>query len=34
MGEFTLTWWLTTLGWLATVAMVTAAIGMFAAWGS
>jgi NRAMP (natural resistance-associated macrophage protein)-like metal ion transporter len=34
MGEFTLTRWLTTFGWLATVVMVTAAIGMFAAWGS
>jgi Mn2+/Fe2+ NRAMP family transporter len=34
MGDFTLTKWLTVLGWLATVVMAAAAIGMFATWGS
>jgi NRAMP (natural resistance-associated macrophage protein)-like metal ion transporter len=34
MGQFTLTPWLKTLGWLATVVMAAAAIGMFATWGS
>jgi hypothetical protein len=34
MGEFTLTPWLKTLGWLATAAMAAAAIGMFATWSS
>ena len=33
MGEFTLTKWLTGLGWLATAAMAAAAVGMFATWG-
>jgi Mn2+/Fe2+ NRAMP family transporter len=33
MGQFTLTPWLKTFGWLATVAMAAAAIGMFATWG-
>src|ERR1700728_950227 len=33
MGQFTLKFWLTTLGWLATAAMAVAAIGMFATWG-
>lgn len=32
MGQFTLTPWLTALGWLATAAMVLAAVGMFATW--
>ena len=34
MGQFTLTPWLKTLGWLATAVMAAAAIGMFATWGS
>ena len=34
MGEFTLTPWLKTLGWLATAVMAAAAVGMFATWGS
>ena len=34
MGQFTLTPWLTTLGWLASAVMAMAAIGMFATWGS
>jgi NRAMP (natural resistance-associated macrophage protein)-like metal ion transporter len=34
MGEFTLTPWLNTLGWLASAVMAAAAIGMFATWGS
>jgi Mn2+/Fe2+ NRAMP family transporter len=34
MGQFTLSPWLKTLGWLATAAMAVAAIGMFATWGS
>jgi Mn2+/Fe2+ NRAMP family transporter len=34
MGNFTLTKWLTVLGWLATAVMAAAAIGMFATWGS
>lgn len=34
MGEFTLTRWLTVLGWLATATMAAAAVGMFATWGS
>jgi NRAMP (natural resistance-associated macrophage protein)-like metal ion transporter len=34
MGQFTLTPWLTTLGWLASAVMAAAAIGMFATWGS
>lgn len=34
MGQFTLSRWLKTLGWLATAAMAVAAIGMFATWGS
>jgi Mn2+/Fe2+ NRAMP family transporter len=33
MGQFTLTRWLTGLGWLATAVMAAAAIGMFATWG-
>ena len=33
MGEFTLTKWLTGLGWLATAAMAAAAVGMFATGG-
>jgi NRAMP (natural resistance-associated macrophage protein)-like metal ion transporter len=33
MGQFTLTLALKTLGWLATVVMIAAAIGMFATWG-
>jgi NRAMP (natural resistance-associated macrophage protein)-like metal ion transporter len=32
MGQFTLTPWLTTLGWLASAVMAAAAIGMFATW--
>ena len=32
MGQFTLTKWLTGLGWLATAAMAAAAVGMFATW--
>jgi len=34
MGQFTLTPWLKTLGWLATAVMAVAAIGMFATWGN
>ena len=34
MGQFTLTSWLMSLGWLATAAMTAASIGMFATWGS
>jgi Mn2+/Fe2+ NRAMP family transporter len=34
MGQFTLTPWLTTLGWLACAVMATVAIGMFATWSS
>ena len=34
MGQFTLTKWLTVLGWLGTAIMAAAAIGMFATWGS
>jgi NRAMP (natural resistance-associated macrophage protein)-like metal ion transporter len=34
MGQFTLSPWLKTLGWLATAAMAAAAIGMFATWGN
>jgi NRAMP (natural resistance-associated macrophage protein)-like metal ion transporter len=34
MGDFTITKWLTVLGWLATAVMAAAAIGMFATWGS
>ena len=34
MGQFTLTPWLTALGWLATAVMTLAAVGMFATWGS
>jgi hypothetical protein len=34
MGQFTLTPWLTTLGWLASAVMAAAAVGMFATWGS
>jgi Mn2+/Fe2+ NRAMP family transporter len=34
MGQFTLTRWLTGLGWLATAVMAMAAIGMFATWGN
>ena len=34
MGQFTLTPWLKSLGWLATGAMAAAAIGMFATWGN
>ena len=34
MGQFTLTPWLLSLGWLATAAMAAAAIGMFATWGN
>jgi len=34
MGQFTLTRWLTGLGWLATAVMAIAAIGMFATWGN
>jgi Mn2+/Fe2+ NRAMP family transporter len=34
MGNFTLTKWLTVLGWLATAVMGAAAVGMFATWGS
>ncbi len=33
MGQFTLTPWLKILGWLATVVMAVAAVGMFATWG-
>ena len=33
MGQFTLSPWLKTLGWLATAVMAVAAIGMFATWG-
>jgi len=34
MGQFTLTKWLTGLGWLATAVMAAAAVGMFATWGN
>ena len=34
MGQFTLTKWLTVLGWLGTAIMAAAAIGMFVTWGS
>jgi Mn2+/Fe2+ NRAMP family transporter len=34
MDQFTLTPWLTTLGWLACAVMATVAIGMFATWSS
>jgi Mn2+/Fe2+ NRAMP family transporter len=34
MGQFTLTRWLMTLGWLATAMMALAAIGMVATWGN
>jgi Mn2+/Fe2+ NRAMP family transporter len=34
MGEFALTKRLAVLGWLATVVMGAAAVGMFATWGS
>jgi Mn2+/Fe2+ NRAMP family transporter len=34
MGQFTLTRWLTVLGWLATAVMAAAAAGMIATWGS
>ena len=34
MGQFTLTKWLTVLGWLGTAIMAAAAISMFATWGS
>ena len=34
MGQFTLTPWLTTLGWLASAVMAAAAIGMFVTWNS
>ncbi len=34
MGQFTLKAWLTGLGWLATVVMAMAAVGMFATWGN
>jgi Mn2+/Fe2+ NRAMP family transporter len=34
MGQFTLTPWLMTLGWLASAVMAVAAISMFATWGS
>jgi len=34
MGQFTLTPWLMSLGWLATAAMAAAAIGMFVTWGN
>ncbi len=34
VGQFTLTKWLTVLGWLGTAIMAAAAIGMFATWGS
>jgi NRAMP (natural resistance-associated macrophage protein)-like metal ion transporter len=34
MGQFKLTPWLSTLGWLASAVMAAAAIGMFATWGS
>ena len=33
MGEFGLGTWLKRIGWLATVTMLFAAIGMFATWG-
>jgi NRAMP (natural resistance-associated macrophage protein)-like metal ion transporter len=33
MGQFTLTPWLMSLGWLATAAMTAAATGMFVTWG-
>ena len=34
MGEFTLSWGLTIVGWIATAVMLLAVIGMFATWGS
>jgi NRAMP (natural resistance-associated macrophage protein)-like metal ion transporter len=34
MGQFTLTPWLTILGWLASGVMAAAAVGMFATWGN
>src|SRR3984885_7393158 len=34
MGQFTLTPWLTILGWLASEGMAVAAVGMFATWGN
>ena len=34
MGQFTLTKWLTVLGWLGTAIMAAAAVGMFATLGS
>jgi Mn2+/Fe2+ NRAMP family transporter len=34
MGQFTLTRWLTGLGWIATAVMAAAAVGMFATWGN
>jgi hypothetical protein len=34
IGQFTLTPWLTVLGWVASAVMAGAAIGMFATWGS
>ena len=34
MGEFTLSPWLRTFGWLATIVMAAAAAGMFATWSS
>jgi NRAMP (natural resistance-associated macrophage protein)-like metal ion transporter len=34
MGQFTLSPWLKTLGWLATAVMTAAAVGMFATWNS
>jgi Mn2+/Fe2+ NRAMP family transporter len=33
-GQFTLTPWLTILGWLASGVMAAAAVGMFATWGN
>ena len=33
MGQFTLTTWLISLGWLATSAMAATAIGMLTTWG-
>jgi Mn2+/Fe2+ NRAMP family transporter len=33
MGQFALSPWLKTLGWLATAAMTAATVGMFATWG-
>jgi Mn2+/Fe2+ NRAMP family transporter len=34
MGQFVLTRGLKLMGWLATIAMAAAAVGMFATWGS